>query len=40
MPGRTAHDALCDAAACALLLEKIISLPGWENVTVEALKNA
>jgi DNA polymerase III epsilon subunit-like protein len=40
IPGRTAHDALYDAAACALLLETIISLPGWENVTVEALQNA
>jgi len=40
IPGRTAHDALYDAAACALLLEKIISLPGWENVTIAALQNA
>jgi DNA polymerase III epsilon subunit-like protein len=40
VPARTAHDALYDAAACALLLEKIISLPGWENVTINALQNA
>jgi DNA polymerase III epsilon subunit-like protein len=36
-PGRSAHDALYDAFACAALLEHILNLPGWEHVTVEAL---
>ena len=37
MPDREAHDALYDAAACALLLEHFLHLPGWEEATVEAL---
>jgi DNA polymerase III subunit epsilon len=37
---RTAHDALYDAVACAVLLEHFLSLPGWERVTVEALAEA
>ncbi len=36
-PGRGAHDALFDAAACAVLLEYLLALPGWEHVTVDAL---
>lgn len=36
-PGRSAHDALYDAVACAVLLEHLLALPGWERVTVEAL---
>ena len=40
LPGRTAHDALYDAIGCALLLEKILTLPGWENVTTSALLRA
>lgn len=36
-PGRAAHDALYDACACAALLEHVLSLPGWERVTVDAL---
>ncbi len=36
-PGREAHDALYDAFACAVLLEHLLGLPGWERVTVEAL---
>lgn len=36
-PGLAPHDALYDAVACAILLEHFLSLPGWENVTVEAL---
>ncbi|MCL1920966.1 MAG: 3'-5' exonuclease [Kiritimatiellaeota bacterium] len=36
-PGREAHDALYDAAACAVLLTHFLALPGWEHVTVEAL---
>ena len=39
-PGRTSHDALYDAVACALLLEMILQLPGWETVTVDALLRA
>ena len=39
-PGRTSHDALYDAIACALLLEKILQLPGWETVTIDALHRA
>ena len=40
IPGRSAHDALYDAVGSALLLEKILSLPGWENVSAEALLRA
>lgn len=36
-PGREAHDALFDAFACAVLLEHLLALPGWERVTVQAL---
>jgi len=36
-PGRSAHDALYDAFACAVVLEYFLGLPGWERVTVEAL---
>jgi DNA polymerase III epsilon subunit-like protein len=36
-PGREAHDALYDAFACAVLLEHLLQLPGWERVTVGAL---
>ena len=35
--GRAPHDALYDAVACALLLEHFLALPGWEDVTVQAL---
>ena len=36
-PGREAHDALYDAFACAVVLEHLLQLPGWERVTVAAL---
>ncbi len=36
-PGRAPHDALYDATACALLLTHFLSLPGWEQVTVQGL---
>lgn len=36
-PGRSAHDALFDAIACAVLFEHLLTLPGWEHVTVDAL---
>jgi len=38
--GRAPHDALYDAVACALLLEHFLALPGWEDVTVQALVEA
>lgn len=34
-PGRDAHDALYDAFACAVLLEHILTLPGWGALTVD-----
>lgn len=37
VPGRAAHDAFYDAVACALLLEHFLALPGWGDVTVQAL---
>lgn len=36
-PGRAPHDALYDAFACAVLLEWLLALPGWEAVTLEAI---
>jgi exodeoxyribonuclease X len=36
-PGRTPHDALYDAVGCAVLLEHLLALPGWEQVTVGRL---
>lgn len=36
-PGRNWHDALFDAFASALVLERCLALPGWEDVSVEAL---
>lgn len=33
-PGREPHDALYDAVGCALLLETMLTLPGWEGLTV------
>lgn len=30
-PGGVPHDALYDAAACAVLLEQLLQQPGWEN---------
>ena len=37
-PGRAAHDALFDAYACAVVLEHILSLPGWQDVSLRALE--
>ncbi len=34
-PDRDAHDALYDAVACAVLLEQIFMLPGWDGLTVD-----
>ena len=36
-PGRGWHDALFDAFASALVLENSLALPGWEDVSIEAL---
>lgn len=36
-PAREWHDALFDAFASALVLERCLALPGWEDVSVEAL---
>lgn len=36
-PDRTWHDALYDAAASARLLQYLLSLPGWQTVTVQTL---
>ena len=36
-PDRDAHDALFDAFACAAVLEHLLGLPGWEQITVQAL---
>lgn len=33
LPGRAPHDALYDAAACALLLLHLLSLPGWSHLS-------
>ena len=37
LPGREAHDALYDAAASALILQKMLGSPGWERVDVALL---
>ncbi len=37
VPGRAPHDAYYDAVACALLLEHILALPGWDEVTLATL---
>ncbi len=34
-PNRDAHDALYDAFACAVLLEHILMLPGWGELTID-----
>jgi len=36
-PGRDWHDALFDAFASALILEHCLALPGWQEVSIEAL---
>lgn len=36
-PNREAHDALYDAVACAVLLQHIVSLPGWDKLSLEDL---
>ena len=39
-PGRAAHDAFYDAAACAVLLCHLLSQPGGETITVDELVRA
>jgi DNA polymerase III epsilon subunit-like protein len=36
-PGKEAHDALYDAVASAMLLEHLLTQPGWDDVTVGEL---
>lgn len=36
---RAPHDALYDAFACAVLLQYLLSLPGWEDLPVSALQS-
>ncbi|WP_168442054.1 3'-5' exonuclease [Pontiella desulfatans] len=36
-PGKSAHDALYDAVASAMLLEHLLAQPGWGDVTVGEL---
>jgi DNA polymerase III epsilon subunit-like protein len=40
VPGRTAHDALYDAAGCAVLLAHLLDQPGWRELTVDDLVHA
>ncbi len=39
-PGLAPHDAAYDAVACGLVLERLLALPGWEQVTLAALVQA
>jgi DNA polymerase-3 subunit epsilon len=39
-PGRSAHDALYDAIACGTLLEHLLSLDGWRDLSVDDLASA
>ena len=36
-PGRSVHDALYDAVACAVLLEHLIHLPAWSDCSLDDL---
>ena len=38
--GTTYHDAAFDAVCCAAVLRHLLSLPGWEGVTVGDLARA
>lgn len=37
-PALAPHDALYDAVACGELLLYFLSLPGWENVTIDVVR--
>jgi DNA polymerase III subunit epsilon len=39
-PGRAPHDALYDAVACGSLLEHLLALPQWQEVTLDDLITA
>jgi len=39
-PDRAAHDAFYDAVACAVLLEHILTLPGWDEASLAAFVKA
>ncbi len=39
-PGLEPHDAYFDAVASAAILEKLLAIPSWKNVTTEALIQA
>jgi len=39
-PGRVWHDALFDAVACAFIFETLLTFPGWDRLTVNALEKA
>jgi DNA polymerase III subunit epsilon len=36
-PARSAHDALYDAVASAMLLEHLLKQPGWSDISVGEL---
>ncbi|MBO7655815.1 MAG: 3'-5' exonuclease [Kiritimatiellae bacterium] len=36
-PERAPHDALYDAIACAVLLEHLLALPGWEALPLQSI---
>jgi len=38
-PGRSVHDALYDATACAVLLEHLVHLPAWSSCSLDHLVN-
>jgi len=40
LPSLGPHDALYDAAACALVLENLLKLPEWDGITLDALVHA
>ena len=40
VPGRDVHDALYDAAACAVLLSHLLRQPAWQDLTVDDLCRA
>lgn len=40
LPQKTSHDALFDTLNCALLLQHMLALPGWEDVSLDALIHA
>ncbi|HPA79000.1 MAG TPA: 3'-5' exonuclease [Kiritimatiellia bacterium] len=39
-PGRSEHDAFYDAVGCALLLQHLLDLPGWDRLEIHQLAGA